>query len=59
MGVRKRHWQCLECSHGIKHQDLNEKLFLRKEGISSSIFRKAIQLEVAKQMSGHSSDCGK
>jgi hypothetical protein len=52
MVVRKRRWQCMECSNGIKHQGLNEQLCLRKERTLDRIFRKTIQLEVAKQIVG-------
>jgi hypothetical protein len=36
MVIRKRCWQCLECSDAIRHQDLNEQLCLRKEKTGSS-----------------------
>jgi hypothetical protein len=48
--LKSRQWTCQEGSNGIRDQDLKEQLCLRKERISGGIFRKTVELEVAKQI---------
>jgi hypothetical protein len=45
---------CDRGSNGIRDQDLKEQLHLRKEKTSGRIFRKSIELEIAKQTVGTS-----